>query len=752
MATYLIGIDFGDGDTTATAWLIGEDRRVRVRFRDTDKEDDYKIRSVIYRKEVSKGIYDYKLEDAENYGYVPYSSFKKKVKELSEEGKDIFKHFIQRAYQAMLENNPFGKDGNDFLLYVAAPTSWDEAEKEEYRRFVEEAIGKRVEWVISESDAAYYNKASDKEQNWVLVVDYGSSTIDFTLMCGKEKINVDFLSCRMGARSIEQKLYEAYKETSKYKESLAYFNKKLEEAGKDPIDPAGFLRLGWRKGKEHFYSENKSKLVLDEVEMLKQYANILLGGDAPEMFFYHSVIAPESAVYSEYIAEVKGYFAYVKNRLSQPDYLGEEGMKNLKVICTGGASRMPWVRAELERLFGQGSVFSKEKEPTEASNNYSNVEKDDRPEYVVSDGVVKYAKLLYEVEQEVNKVMDEVMGNIGTLQAEVEQNAREAYKNIWEQELAQYEAINVYRSDKLEEFTVEDNDQRNKHGNYYSSSYEYLVQNILSDSNSNVHEEINQTETKIGLISNVQEKMNLTETKREISNKLTTSLKEAITKLIPPVLKKLNLGTFAEDIEMPLSDMPDVNNIEIPSKIDYYEAVVGELVEGTWGENTKFGKEIIWGMIISNGSYRKRRKLSERTKAVETFKNSISSFITSYYKPYSVKALENIQQNIYNAILKTVKKIVQEHLMFDPCGYDMEKRLRDSFGMLITTAQGKEVFGHSYEGIAPKEGDVVYCKDKDGVVKSSTVCSFRQVPTGTYYMLLAGDALAGCEGCWCYTK
>ena len=189
MATYLIGIDFGDGDTTATAWPIGEDRRVRVRFRDTDKEDDYKIRSVIYRKEISKGIYDYKLEEGPDY--VPHSSFKKKVKELSEEGKGIFKHFIQRAYQAMLENNPFGKDGNDFLLYIAAPTSWDEAEKEEYRRFVEEAIGKRVEWVISESDAAYYNKASDKEQNWVLVVDYGSSTIDFTLMQGKKKINED---------------------------------------------------------------------------------------------------------------------------------------------------------------------------------------------------------------------------------------------------------------------------------------------------------------------------------------------------------------------------------------------------------------------------------------------------------------------------------------------------------------------------------------------------------------------------------
>ena len=718
MATYLIGIDFGDGDTTATAWLIGEDRRVRVRFRDTDKEDDYKIRSVIYRKEIRKGIYDYKLEEGPDY--VPHSSFKKKVKELSEEGKGIFKHFIQRAYQAMLENNPFGKDGNDFLLYIAAPTSWDEAEKEEYRRFVEEAIGKRVEWVISESDAAYYNKASDKEQNWVLVVDYGSSTIDFTLMQGKKKINVDFLSCRMGARSIEQKLYEAYKETPNYKASFAYFNKKLEDAGKDPIDPAGFLRLDWREGKEYMYTGNKSKVVLSNACVsLQRFANIQLDDGASDDFFEHSFMYPESKVYSEYIAEVKGYFAYVKNRLSQPDYLGEEGMKNLKVIYTGGASRMPWVRAELERLFGQGSVISKEDGQTEASNNTSNVERDVRPEYVVSDGVVKYAKLLYEVEQEVNKAMDEVMGNIGTLQAEVEQQAASVCRDMWKELFKSHSEVQAYCSEEFEDFTIPDDDPENFDKNYYHSSIKNFSLSISKKANDQMRKDMRKI-------------------KEKIADNLRTVLSENLSKCFKH-LKTINLEK--QNISVQITKLPDVDSNFSLSP----EKAIAELSDKLVGRgNTKYGK-----YKFQKGTYRKARSTSERVQIVDYYVNLINDV---NYVPYDKGKIKLIRKCIYESTLHGIVEAVQEHLMFKPCGYGMEKKLRDRFGMLITVAMGKEVLGHSYVGIAPKEGDVVYCKDKEGVVKSSTVCSFRQVPTGTYYMLLEDDALADCEGCWCYTK
>lgn len=71
---------------------------------------------------------------------------------------------------------------------------------------------------------------------------------------------------------------------------------------------------------------------------------------------------------------------------------------------------------------------------------------------------------------------------------------------------------------------------------------------------------------------------------------------------------------------------------------------------------------------------------------------------------------------------------------------------------MIASAVRNEVFGHAHVGEAPKEGDIIYCRDKNGVEKMSVVEDFHQLCSGEYYMRLGDNALAGCEGCLCFCR
>ena len=90
---YWVGIDYGDGETTATVWNIQKKQTEKVRFNNTSNKDEFKIPSVIYRRKKEDGHYDYRLKKSE--GYLPCISFKGKPNELIDDQREIFKNFIQ---------------------------------------------------------------------------------------------------------------------------------------------------------------------------------------------------------------------------------------------------------------------------------------------------------------------------------------------------------------------------------------------------------------------------------------------------------------------------------------------------------------------------------------------------------------------------------------------------------------------------------------------------------------------------------
>lgn len=76
-------------------------------------------------------------------------------------------------------------------------------------------------WVINESDAAYFSHGSTSEfaDKCVLIIDYGSSTIDYTLMYNGKKISDDqWSNDYLGASNIEKSILMEYSSQEEYQE------------------------------------------------------------------------------------------------------------------------------------------------------------------------------------------------------------------------------------------------------------------------------------------------------------------------------------------------------------------------------------------------------------------------------------------------------------------------------------------------------------------------------------------------------
>ena len=122
-----------------------------------------KISSVIYKVPIEGG-YIYSLVSTQGKAL---AYFKGRIDEnaQNDERQIAFGEFVKQVFDRIKTNNKevFYVNGDensplrDFKLYIAAPTKWTYEEKQVYKEFIENALGHRIEWVINESDAAFYN-------------------------------------------------------------------------------------------------------------------------------------------------------------------------------------------------------------------------------------------------------------------------------------------------------------------------------------------------------------------------------------------------------------------------------------------------------------------------------------------------------------------------------------------------------------------------------------------------------------------
>lgn len=338
---YVIGIDFGHGETSAAICPIEWDkeagqRELSVIDIDLDRAARKKvITSAVCRTE-KDGV---KIGD-EAFEHMTDNNgiricFKQKPKTLEGEAERLMIDFMKVVYSRIRENCEELNDTNH-IVYIARPSGWiEEDSKELYRKMALEA-GIPLAGLTSESRAAiFYAKGpginfTNQISKGAIVFDLGSSTLDFTYLSSREK-PIDF-GYNLGASIIDDAILE-------YMILSNPDAKKFVQKHPQYIDA---LKFKARKFKEEAYSRAESSktiggfplgnIIPDTEQSYEDYADT-----------YIKLRVNNLAELNEIVDNQTHYLQRLKKALN--DFRNEKipGKSINGVFLTGGASRMNFI-------------------------------------------------------------------------------------------------------------------------------------------------------------------------------------------------------------------------------------------------------------------------------------------------------------------------------------------------------------------------------------------------------------------------
>lgn len=344
---YVIGIDFGHGETSAAICKLEWDKDAGHRESEVlDLDMNRQARKKVIPSAIC--ITDNKIyvgEDAfshmsENEGI--RVSFKKPPESLYGKEEQLMMRFMEEVYSEIRSADDRLTDTNH-IVYIARPSGWnDDATKETYRQMALEA-GIPLAGLTSESRAAIFYARSPKVNflnnitKGALVFDLGSSTLDLTYLSNVDNNPID-QGYNDGASKIEEAIYERYIQpnTKEFIEEYPIF----EDA----------LKFRARRCKEIAYSKNPDDST-DETFRLRQI--LPKNTDACQKYG-----KTEIELYIEYIEELnqliedqKHYISDIKKHLIEYREKEIPDRKVYGVLLTGGASRMAFLRPIIAEVF-----------------------------------------------------------------------------------------------------------------------------------------------------------------------------------------------------------------------------------------------------------------------------------------------------------------------------------------------------------------------------------------------------------------
>ncbi len=343
----IVGIDFGHGETSAG--FLDSDNVIgnEVQMSDLNIVGEEKvIPSVVCimpSDDVVISPSAYQIAKAKELGI----SFKdpligsEKYSKISDSHLRFFEMFLSKTYEAIRgnSNNPLhvSQDGEtDFLVYIACPSGWNEEQINAYKEFTNSTCNIPVVDIVKESRAAYIAARRTvgggirTQGGNVLVIDYGSSTIDFTYFNNESRFEPVHEGYKLGARIIEETFLEYLKEH----ESEAYENiSLLVEKKCGPIKGNNVLLYIIRKLKEEYFISPNQEIFQLSIDLSKILLDKSLRGR------YIEPSSGDGYSKQKVLDILSAYINDLANMLD--DFLTKEGVSSIdKVILTGGASRM----------------------------------------------------------------------------------------------------------------------------------------------------------------------------------------------------------------------------------------------------------------------------------------------------------------------------------------------------------------------------------------------------------------------------
>lgn len=354
----IIGIDYGHGETSA-GYVDSETTIANeIRLKDLKIVGDKIVIPSIVCKYGDEFVIDpspNQIAKAEGLGI----SFKAPLVgndsygQITEENKTFFKAFLSKVYVSTISNsnNPLHIDNNgnkDFKIYIACPSGWDDTQIKAYKKFVLDECQIPLMDIVKESRAAYIaarrtvGGGISTQGGNVLVIDFGSSTIDFTFFNNDLKFDPIHEGYPYGASQVERDVIKYIVDTNpEAKKNLIIVE---ERCGKIKADNS--LLFAMRKEKEKYFSEGNVDYFNPSIDL----KHLLMSRSYTGMY-----IEPieENGFSKSQLTKVilKEYIKLLSNMLD--DFKRKEGVSSIDtVILTGGASRMFFFKELVSEKYG----------------------------------------------------------------------------------------------------------------------------------------------------------------------------------------------------------------------------------------------------------------------------------------------------------------------------------------------------------------------------------------------------------------
>lgn len=371
---YIIGIDFGHGETSADICNIQWDDNFLALTTPEPIEifnGVSAIKSVLLVEITQNQKKRYIGQQAINRYLKPsttskpeklsyHACFKKKPSAMNEEEKEVMADFMAEVYAQIRRQRAELKD-NNHVVYLACPSNseeWSESEIVDYAKIalaaglpLAQTPGHGV-GIIRESRAAFIKartnpstKSSVKEG--ILLIDFGSSTVDLTYYSSDFTSKpIDHGSDTCGASNVEALISS----------DLCERNLKLKQATQNSETAQNALSLTIRDAKEDFYTYDG-----EDMECWVSLTKITAGsikGSVEEYLTKENI----DNILIDYYSAIKACFKEFRDT-----YIADYPIK--LIYMTGGASRMGFIQDIAREVFNYQGDFYRETNPSLTISN-----------------------------------------------------------------------------------------------------------------------------------------------------------------------------------------------------------------------------------------------------------------------------------------------------------------------------------------------------------------------------------------------
>lgn len=381
---FIIGIDFGHGETSAAFYSLKDETIADLDILPGQKVVKSAVAILQQEGKTTICVGDAAIMQAPMAKDFQVA-FKKRPSEMSEEERLRMVAFMKGVYEGIIDRHPDYRH-REHCVFIARPSQdflWKK-EEDAYIKIAEDA-GIPVAGIQKESRAAYFRARTQPDAridqqvvNGVLIVDFGSSTIDFTYLNRNLQTPIDD-GADLGASAVETDLLH-YAMDNPQDPFMSTFKQKF---GCNVNSNAyNQLLYKFRVAKEEFYGKK-----LPHFSVGIDYS-LITSAESEQLLGFGGINLSKEKVRE--ILESEEYNCYIQSIETAVRKFKDEKLKSNKVECvylTGGASRMDFVREVFMKVFN----LTAEQCPC-----------DDNPSLIVSQGVAHLSYADYKTQD--NKV------------------------------------------------------------------------------------------------------------------------------------------------------------------------------------------------------------------------------------------------------------------------------------------------------------------------------------------------------------